>query len=54
MRSRLLGKDPLSQNEGQSPRLFATDRADHKTYIVRGWTVTDPEALADLGEIPRV
>jgi hypothetical protein len=51
MRIRFLGKDPDSQ-EGQSPTLFATDRADRKTYIAQGWVVTDPEALAELGEIP--
>ena len=35
MHVRFLGKDPDSQ-EGQSPTLFATDRADRKTYIVQG------------------
>src|SRR5580692_1119168 len=48
---RLLGKDPESQ-EGQSPTLFATDRTDRKTYIAQGWIVTDPAALAELGDIP--
>lgn len=51
MRLRFLGEDPESQG-GQSPTLFATDRADRKTYIVQGWTVSDPEALAQLGAIP--
>jgi hypothetical protein len=51
MRVRFLGKDPDSQ-EGQSPTLFATDRTDRKTYIAQGWVVTDPEALAELGDIP--
>jgi hypothetical protein len=51
MRARFLGKDPNSQ-EGQSPTLFATDRADRVTYIAQGWTVTDPEALADVGDVP--
>ncbi|HEV7453311.1 MAG TPA: hypothetical protein VGO16_18420 [Pseudonocardiaceae bacterium] len=51
MRAWFLGKDPSSQ-EGQSPTLFATDRTDRKTYIVQGWVVTDPEALADIGLIP--
>jgi hypothetical protein len=37
---------------GNSPTLFATDRTDRKTFIVQGWVVTDPEALAELGEIP--
>jgi hypothetical protein len=27
-------------------------RTDRKTYIVQGWIVTDPEALAGLGDIP--
>jgi hypothetical protein len=43
--------NPDSQ-EGQSPTLFATDRADRKTYIAQGWIVTDPVALAELGDIP--
>lgn len=51
MHVRYLGKDPESQ-EGQSPTLFATDRADRKTYIIRGWKITDPQALAELGESP--
>jgi len=51
MHVRFLGKDPDSQ-EGQSPTLFATDRADRKTYIAQGWIVTDPVALAELGDIP--
>jgi hypothetical protein len=51
MHVQLLGKDPDSQ-EGQSPTLFATDRTDRKTYIVRGWVVTDPVALAEVGDNP--
>jgi hypothetical protein len=51
MHVRFLGKDPESQ-VGQSPTLYATDRADRKTYIVQGWKVTDPAALAELGDIP--
>ncbi len=51
MRARFLGKDPASQ-EGQSPALFVTDRTDRRTYIARGWVVTDPEALADVGPVP--
>jgi hypothetical protein len=51
MHVRFLGKDPESQ-EGQSPTLFATDRTDRKTYIVQGWVITDPVALAELGDIP--
>jgi len=51
MHVRFLRKDPDSQ-EGQSPTLFATDRTDRKTYIAQGWVVTDPVALAELGDIP--
>lgn len=51
MRVRKLGKDPGSQ-EGQSPTLFATDRTDRVTYVARGWRVTDPEALAGVGDVP--
>ncbi|MPZ82127.1 MAG: hypothetical protein GEV28_17715 [Actinophytocola sp.] len=52
MRARFIGKDPLSQ-EGQSPTLFATDRTDRRTYIAQGWIVTDPQALVDVGPVPR-
>lgn len=51
MHARFLGKDPESQ-VGNSPTLFATDRTDRKTFIVQGWVVTDPQALAELGDIP--
>jgi len=51
MRAQFLGKDPESQ-EGQSPTLFATDRTDRVTYIAQGWKVTDPQALADVGDVP--
>jgi hypothetical protein len=51
MRAHFLGKDPESQ-EGQSPTLFATDRADRVTYIAQGWKVADPQALADIGPVP--
>ena len=51
MHVRFLGKDPGS-SEGDSPTLYATDRVDRRTYIAQGWIVTDPEALAELGEIP--
>lgn len=51
MRAAFLGKDPESQ-EGQSPTLFATDRTDRVTYIAQGWKVTDPQALADVGDVP--
>jgi hypothetical protein len=51
MRARFLGTDPDSQ-EGQSPTLFATDRTDRTTYIAQGWAVTDPQVLADVGDVP--
>ncbi|HEY6422440.1 MAG TPA: hypothetical protein VIY28_04165 [Pseudonocardiaceae bacterium] len=51
MHAHFLGKDPESI-EGESPTLFATDRADRVTYIAQGWKVTDPQALADIGEVP--
>lgn len=51
MHAHFLGKDPESQ-EGQSPTLFATDRADRATFIAQGWKVTDPQALADVGPVP--
>jgi len=51
MRARFLGKDPQSEN-GESPTLFATDRTDRKTYIAQGWKVTDPQTLADVGQVP--
>ena len=40
-----LGKD---SQPNQSPTLYATDR---DTYVVQGWTVTDPEALGDLRDV---
>lgn len=52
MRAWFLGKDPAS-NVGDSPALYATDRTDRKTYLARGWVITDPQALADVGPIPR-
>ncbi|WP_216216440.1 hypothetical protein [Amycolatopsis aidingensis] len=51
MRVQFLGKDPESKYNG-SPTLFATDRADRRTYLAQGWVVTDPEALAEIGPIP--
>ena len=51
MRATFLGKDPNSV-EGESPTLFATDRTDRKTFIVQGWIVKDPQALAEIGDIP--
>jgi hypothetical protein len=52
LRARFLGKDPYSQ-EGQSPTLFATDRTDRRTFIAQGWVVTDTQALADVGPVPK-
>jgi len=40
----LVAKDPDSVPDG-SPALYRTDR---KSWIVRGWAVTDPAALAAL------
>ncbi|MGH3883215.1 MAG: hypothetical protein ACRDRY_23930 [Pseudonocardiaceae bacterium] len=51
MRARFLGKDSNSQVDN-SPTLFATDRTDRVTYIAQGWKVTDPQALADIGQVP--
>ncbi|HKN52138.1 MAG TPA: hypothetical protein VJX66_06550 [Amycolatopsis sp.] len=51
MRARFLGKDPES-DEGESPTLYATDRAERRTFIAQGWRVTDPQVLADIGPIP--
>ncbi len=39
-------------DNGGSPTLWATDRTDRPTYIVRGWVVTDPDTLAALGQVP--
>lgn len=47
MRLTLVGKDPASHPNG-SPTVYRTDR---NTWVVQGWTVTDPEALAQL-DIP--
>lgn len=49
MRARFIGKDPASDPHGDSPTLFATDRADEDTFIVQGWRVTDAETLENLG-----
>ncbi|WP_217369074.1 hypothetical protein [Nonomuraea antri] len=46
MRITFLGS--TSQNGG-SPTLWATDRG---SLVVRGYRVTDSQALADLGEVP--
>lgn len=41
----------VTNNTG-SPTLCATGRTDRPTYIVRGWIVTDPQALAVMGQPP--
>ena len=45
MKLTFLGKDTIGDG---SPTLYATDR---DTYVVQGWQVTDPEALAHM-DIP--
>jgi hypothetical protein len=45
MRLQFLGAD--TKDKG-CPSLYATDR---DTYVVQGWTVTDPEALGDLRNV---
>lgn len=47
MRLTFIGKDPESNPTG-SPTVCRTDR---NTWIVQGWVVTDPEALAQM-DIP--
>jgi hypothetical protein len=37
-----------TSQEGQCPTLYTTDR---DTFVVQGWTVTDPEALGDLRHV---
>jgi hypothetical protein len=44
MRLTFIGKDPESNPTG-SPTVYRTDRG---TWVVQGWTVTDPEALAQM------
>ncbi|HKN50615.1 MAG TPA: hypothetical protein VJ010_10360 [Actinomycetota bacterium] len=45
MRLQFLGSD---SEDRECPTLYATDR---DTYVVQGWTVTDPEALGDLRDV---
>lgn len=47
MRVTLVGKDPNSNPTGSST-VYRTDRG---SWIVQGWVVTDPEALAQM-DIP--
>ena len=43
----LIGKDPESNPTG-SPTVYRTDRG---SWVVQGWIITDPEALAQM-DIP--
>lgn len=47
MRLTFIGKDPNS-NPTNSPTVYRTDR---QTWVIQGWNVTDPEALAQM-DIP--
>jgi hypothetical protein len=47
VRLTFVGKDPDSNPTG-SPTVYRTDR---ETWIVQGWRVTDPDALAQM-DIP--
>lgn len=47
MRVTFVGKDPDSNPTG-SPTVYRTDRG---SWVVQGWEVTDPEALAEM-DIP--
>jgi hypothetical protein len=47
MRLTFIGKDPASNPTG-SPTVYKTDR---DSWVVQGWIVTDPEALAQM-DIP--
>ena len=40
----LVAKDPESEPSG-SPTLY---RTDHGSWVVQGWVVTDPDALAAM------
>jgi hypothetical protein len=44
MRLTFIGKDPDSNPTG-SPTVYRTDRG---SWIVQGWVVTDPAALAEM------
>ena len=47
MRLTFIAKDPGSNPTG-SPTLYRTDR---QSWVVQGWAVTDPQALAQM-DIP--
>jgi hypothetical protein len=44
MRLTFVGKDPASNPTG-SPTVYRTDR---ESWVVQGWAVTDPDALAQM------
>jgi hypothetical protein len=44
MRLTLIAKDPDSVPDG-SPTLYQSDRG---SWVVQGWIVSDPDALADM------
>lgn len=44
MRLTFVGKDPDSNPTG-SPTVYRTDR---ETWVVQGWMITDPDALAQM------
>jgi hypothetical protein len=44
MRLTLIGADPLSTPE-HSPTVYRTDRS---SWVIQGWEVTDPDALAQM------
>jgi hypothetical protein len=48
MKIMFVAKDPGS-NPGESPTLYRTDRG---SWVVQGWEVTDPDALAAM-DIPQ-
>lgn len=45
MQLTFIAKDPDSNPTG-SPTLYRTDRG---SWVVQGWVVTDPDALAEMG-----
>jgi hypothetical protein len=47
MKLSFIAKDPASNPTG-SPTLYRTDRG---SWVVQGWTVTDPDALGQM-DIP--
>ncbi|GAA4924270.1 hypothetical protein [Actinoplanes utahensis] len=48
MKLQFIAKDPNSEPSG-SPTLYRTDR---DSWVVQGWVVTDPDALAAMN-IPK-